>query len=180
MFIEKLNLTADIPTVEKNLSVILNATTWGTNNQIGLTHRPGAEDIWHDSTGSLYDRVNNIELVKETEFTELNPLTPEYLSYILNELCKSQNIEIGRARFMRLLPKTGLSVHSDTSERYHLVIKTNKDAFIAQTMNNSGIAAVCYHIPADTTFYKVDTTKKHFVYNGGNEERIHLVISPKK
>ena len=81
---------------------------------------------------------------------------------------------------MRLLPKTGLSVHSDTSERYHLVIKTNKDAFIAQTMNNIGIAAVCYHIPADTTFYKVDTTKKHFVYNGGNEERIHLVISPKK
>ena len=179
MFIEKLNLTADLTTVEKNLSVILNATTWGTNNQIGLTYRSGAVDVWHDSTGSLYDRLNNVELVKESEFTELNPSTPEYLTYILNELCKLQNIEIGRARFMRLLPKTGLSVHSDTSERYHLVVKTNKDAFIAQTMSNGGIAAVCYRLPADSSFYRVDTTKKHFVYNGGATERIHLVISPK-
>ena len=179
MFIEKLNLTADLTTVEKNLSVILNATTWGNNNQIGLTHRPDAADVWHDSTGSLYDRVNNVELVKESEFSELNPSTPEYLIYILNELCKLQNIKIGRARFMRLLPKTGLTVHADNSERYHLVINTNKDAFIAQTMNNGGIAAVCYHIPADGYFYKVDTTKRHFVYNGGQVDRIHLVVSPK-
>ena len=99
--------------------------------------------------------------------------------YILNELCKLQNIKIGRARFMRLLPKTGLTVHADNSERYHLVINTNKDAFIAQTMNNGGIAAVCYHIPADGYFYKVDTTKRHFVYNGGQVDRIHLVVSPK-
>ena len=179
MFIEKLNLTADLTTVEKNLSVILNSTTWGDNNQIGLTYRPNAVDVWHDSTGSLYDRVNNVELVKESEFTELNPSTPEYLTYILNELCKLQNIKIGRARFMRLLPKTGLSVHADTSERYHLVIKTNKDAFIAHTMKTGILAAACFHMPADATFYKVDTKMHHFVYNGGSEDRIHLVISPK-
>lgn len=179
MFIEKLNLTADLTTVEKNLSVILNAATWSDKNQIGLTHRPEATDVWHDSTGSLYDRITNVELIKESEFSELNSATPEYLSYMLNELCKAQDIKIGRARFMRLLPKTGLTVHADNSERYHLVVKTNKDAFIAQTMINSSIAAVCYHLPADSTFYRVDTTKKHFVYNGGATERIHLVISPK-
>lgn len=178
MFIEKLNFTVDLEQVRKDLETILEKTTWH-NNQIGLTYRPGAKDPWNDSTGSLYDRINNIELVKESEFTEFNTNTPSYLTHILNTLCEIQNFEIGRARFMRLLPKSGLSVHSDTSERYHLVIKTNIDAFIAHTMKASGMAAICFHLPDNATFYKVDTTKKHFVYNGGSEERIHLVISPK-
>jgi hypothetical protein len=41
---------------------------------------------------------------------------------------------------------------------------------------DSDVSAKCYHIPADGYFYKVDTTKDHFVYNGGWEPRIHLVI----
>lgn len=178
MFIETTNIKVDLTEVQQSLETILEKTTWH-NNQIGLTYRPGATNPWHDSTGSLYDRVNNIELVKECKFTEFNLDTPPYLTYILKTLRETQNFKIGRARFMRLLPKSGLSVHSDTSERYHLVIKTNPDAFIAHTMKASSMAAICFHLPADATFYKVDTTKKHFVYNGGNEERIHLVISPK-
>ncbi len=38
------------------------------------------------------------------------------------------------------------------------------------------LSAKCYNIPADGSFYRVDTTKEHFVYNGGWEPRIHLVI----
>lgn len=179
MFIQKTNITVDLFKVQESLETILQKTSWSEKNQIGLTHRKGAENKWHDSTGSLYDRVNNIELIKESEFTEMNSEIPDYLLSILQQLCDSQGIEIGRARFMRLLPNTGLSVHNDTTERYHLVIKTNKHAYIAHTMYAGVMAAACFHMPADATFYKVDTTKQHFVYNGGSEERIHLVISPK-
>jgi hypothetical protein len=76
---------------------------------------------------------------------------------------------------MRLMPKTGLSVHADSSVRYHFVLKTNPHAYIAHTFQ---AGALCFHIPADDTFYKVDTTKHHFVYNGGHEPRIHLVVCP--
>lgn len=179
MFIEKLNFTSDLEQVRKDLETILTKTSWGLENQIGLTYRPGAIDPWKDSTGSLYDRANKIELTKETDFTEFNQETPEYLTSLLEQFCKFQNIQIGRARFMRLEPKQGLTVHSDNSERYHLVIKTNKYAYIANTMKSNQIAAVCYYLPSNASFYKVDTTKEHFVYNGGSEERIHLVISPK-
>lgn len=179
MFIKKLNFTADLNQVKEDLNTILTKTDWGLEQQIGLTYRPGATDVWKDSTGSLYDRINNIELIKETEFTEFNQETPNYLKTLLIDFSQQNNFEIGRARFMRLESKRGLTVHADTSVRYHLVICTNEYAYISHTFNSSNVAAVCYHMPCDGNFYEVDTTRQHFVYNGGRNERIHLVISPK-
>lgn len=179
MFIEKLNFTADVLKVRKDLETILTKTSWGFEKQIGLTYRPGATNLWKDSTGSLYDRKNKVELIKENEFTEFNKDTPEYLTSLLDNFAKFQNIEIGRARFMCLEPKKGLTVHSDNSERYHLVVATNENSYIANTMKSSQIAAICYKLPVDGFMYRVDTTKEHFVYNGGDDNRIHLVISPR-
>jgi len=45
-----------------------------------------------------------------------------------------------------------------------------------EAVNDNELSAKCYNIPADGSFYRVDTTKEHFVYNGGWEPRIHLVI----
>jgi len=179
MFIEKLNLKVDTDQVQSDLAAILNLTDW-TGNQIGLIHRVLPKtDIWKDCIGSLYDREKGIELVTESEFTELNKQIPEYLKNILEQLANIENIKLGRVRFMRLLPNRGLSVHKDTSVRYHLVLETNQYSYIAQGLDQSGIRAVCHHIPADGYFYKVDTTKEHFVYNGGKTDRIHLVICPR-
>jgi uncharacterized RmlC-like cupin family protein len=77
---------------------------------------------------------------------------------------------------MRLMPKTGLTVHADFETRYHYVIKTNPNAFFGEKIEENEVAAVCYHMPADGHFYHVDTTRPHFVYNGSFEPRIHLVI----
>jgi hypothetical protein len=77
---------------------------------------------------------------------------------------------------MRLMPKTGLSVHADFECRYHYVLETNKYAYFGEAVNDNELSAKCYNIPADGSFYRVDTTKEHFVYNGGWEPRIHLVI----
>jgi hypothetical protein len=178
MFIQKTDINVELDKIIQSLDIILEKTTWH-QNQIGLTHRPGADNLWHDSIGSLYNRLDRTEQVRESAFTELNPEIPEYLSFALKQLCDRQGIKIGRARFMKLPSRTGLSVHFDNSERYHLVIKTNKHAFIAHTMYAGVMDAVCFHIPADGHFYKIDTTKEHFVYNGGFEDRVHLVITPK-
>lgn len=179
MFIKKLELTADVDQVSKDLDHVLTLTSWGTENQIGLTHRKQPQkDIWKDCIGSLYDREKGIDIANESDFSELNSLTPEYIKSKILELASAQNFSIGRVRFMRLMPKTGLTVHSDTSVRYHLVLKTNPTAYIAHTFNAGNVAALCFHIPADGSFYEVDTTRQHFVYNGGLEPRIHLVICP--
>ena len=77
---------------------------------------------------------------------------------------------------MRLMPKTGLTVHADFEMRYHYALVTNPNAFFGEKGGENDVAATCYHIPADGNFYRVDTTRHHFVYNGGWEPRIHLVI----
>jgi len=178
MFIKKLELTADNQIMSAGLDSILTMTQWGSENQIGLSYRKNAQNLWKDCIGSLYDRETGIDLANENEFTELNPDIPDYLKSKLEELAIAENIELGRIRFMRLMPKAGLSVHADTSVRYHFVLKTNPHAYIAHTFHAGNVSALCFHIPADGNFYKVDTTKLHFVYNGGQEPRIHLVICP--
>jgi hypothetical protein len=178
MFIKKLELTADRNNIQDNLEEILTLTKWGAENQIGLSYRKNATNIWKDCIGSLYDRESGIDIANEHDFTELNSNIPEYLKIKLEELAIIENIKLGRIRFMRLMPKTGLSVHADTSVRYHFVLKTNPYAYIAHTFHAGNVGALCFHMPCDDNFYKVDTTKPHFVYNGGQEERIHLVICP--
>lgn len=180
MFLYKLDFTADLELVNKDLETILTKTDWGPENQIGLVHRPNPlKDIWKDCVGSLYDYDTGDEKYTENEFTELNKDIPEYLKTLLIDFAERYNFSLGRVRLMRLMPKTGLTVHKDTSPRYHLVIKTNPYAYIGQSFEKGNMAAVCYHAPLDSYFYKVDTTQKHFVYNGGKEPRIHLVICPR-
>lgn len=179
MFIKKLDLSADVTQVENDLNTILSYTDWGIENQIGLTHRKILKnDIWKDCVGSLYDRETGVDLANEEEFTEMNVNVPGYVKEKLQELSILENCNLGRVRFMRLMPKTGLTVHADTSVRYHLVLKTNPFAYIGHTFNAGNVSALCFHIPADGYFYKVDTTKHHFVYNGGLDPRIHLVVCP--
>lgn len=179
MFIKKLDLTADVLQVSNDLDQILTLSSWGVENQIGLTYRKEATgDLWKDCVGSLYNRETGLDIANEEEFTEINAHVPPYILSKLNELALVENFKLGRVRFMRLPSKSGLTVHADTSVRYHLVLKTNPHAYIAHTFNSGNIGALCFHIPSDGHFYKVDTTKHHFVYNGGLEPRIHLVICP--
>ena len=178
MFIKKIELTADGDLMRSGLDSVLTMTQWGTENQIGLSYRPGANNLWKDCVGSLYDRETGLDIANEQEFTELNSNVPEYIQSKLEELATLENIKLGRIRIMRLMPKTGLSVHADTSVRYHYVLQTNPHAYIAHTFHAGNVSALCFHIPADNNFYKVDTTKHHFVYNGGQEPRIHLVVCP--
>ena len=63
-FITKTESSCDIDKVKQDLTAILSIYPWPAmtpeklmpGNQIGLTHRPDAQDIWLDSSGSLYDK----------------------------------------------------------------------------------------------------------------------------
>jgi hypothetical protein len=181
MFIEKLNLTANLDQVTKDLDQILTHTHWDPPvNQISLVHRPDITDMsikWRDGVGSLID--NGVRIAEEHEFSVINDLVPSYTKQILHQLAEHQGIDIGRSRFMNLQSHRGLSVHKDDSVRYHLVIKTHPHAYVGRSRTGKSTAAICHHLPADGYFYKVDTTVKHFVYNGSPDNRIHLVICPR-
>jgi hypothetical protein len=183
-FITKVDWKVDVSKLKADLETILTHCPWPeedfekktSGNQIGLTHRPGAEFPWLDASGSLANRETGEIYAKESDFTVINELVPEYTKKIIESLSKHLSTSFGRIRIMRLMPKTGLSIHADMEQRYHFVLDTNPYALFGNYTGNSEMQAECFHIPADGFCYKVDTTKPHFVYNGGWEPRIHLVI----
>lgn len=187
MFIEKLNFTADMNLMLSDLQNTISTIGWPEQkivdgdrvyhaNQLGLTYRLGSTQPWYDASGSLYDKELRHFTGKETDFTEWNNVG-NYTRSIIEQLGSIHGIKFGRCRYMRLLPKTGLSVHADFEPRYHYVFKTNPHAYFLDCTADNELRAKCYHIPADGQFYKVDTTREHSVFNGGWEERIHLVLA---
>jgi hypothetical protein len=182
-FIKKLTYCTDVDLLNKDLENLLTINPWPQEdfdlklpgNQISVTHRPN-HDIWMDGTGNLYDQNKQVFIATEDEFTEFNPYIGEYTKKILSELAELEGVKFGRIRYMKLEPKKGLSIHKDFNVRYHFALKTNSNALFGEKVTNSDLSAKCYHIPADGHAYKVDTTREHFVYNGGWEDRIHLVI----
>jgi hypothetical protein len=178
-FIQKLSYTADHQQVYNELNDLLNTfTQWHPENQIGLRHRAGCINPWKDSVGSLHDKIKNIKIGQEKDFSSWNDNCPAYTLQALEDLATKEDITWGRIRFMLLLPKTGLSMHMDDEPRYHLVLKTNPNCIFGECFKNSSVRSIGYHIPADGHWYKVDTTREHFVYNGSAEPRIHLVACP--
>jgi Aspartyl/Asparaginyl beta-hydroxylase len=186
MFIKKLDITSDPNLVLSdlnNLLPIIPPDLWNNRNQIGLKYRNNSTDIWNDAVGSLYDRKNKTYTGHEYDFVNWSIDQDSYTRQAISTLETTLGIKTGRARFMRLAPRSGLTVHSDAEVRYHLVLKTNEFAYIGHkiveinaTRCELPTTGINYHIPKDNTWYRVDTTQHHWVYNGGPDERIHLVV----
>lgn len=183
-FITKTEHVADFTKMKEDLDRLLVEYPWPEldihkrlpGNQISIRHRPGAKDQFLDATGGLYDKDTKTFTAKESDFSEFNDLAGAYTKQVLEDLAAKEGFTIGRVRYMRLMPKTGLSVHPDFEMRYHYVFETNKYAYFGDSTVDGDVKAKCYHVPADEHFYKVDTTREHFVFNGGWEPRIHLVV----
>ena len=162
---------------------IIDSVGWSDRNQIGLNYRLGAVDTWRDAVGSL--RHTNS---KESDFNQFNNI-PSYLMEQLEILKAHHNFTFGRIRIMRMLPRAGLSVHRDHETRFHYVIDTNPKAYFLHTRPNcleviqsntihseQTSLGEYYHLPADGRWYHVDTREIHTVYNGGDIDRIHIVV----
>ena len=117
-----------------------------------------------DETGKEAKRDKPID---ESRYTELVPeFKGTYFEEVFNILRK--NFKLGRVRILLKEPRSTLSWHRDPEPRLHIPIITNKGCRMV-------IEDVSKHMPADGTVTITNNTKYHNFFNGGEQNRIHLV-----
>ena len=106
----------------------------------------------------MFDESAYTEFVKEFEKT--------YFKKVYNEL--SKRFKLGRVRILLKEPRSTLSWHRDPEPRLHIPIITNPGCLMV-------IENIAKHLPADGSVWVTNNTKYHNAFNGGEENRIHLV-----
>ena len=105
--------------------------------------------------------------IDESKYTELLPeFKATYFEHVFNTL--KENFKLGRVRILLKEPRSTLSWHRDPEPRLHVPIITNKGCRMV-------IEEVSKHMPADGTVTITNNTKYHNFFNGGEQNRIHLV-----
>ena len=117
-----------------------------------------------DETGK--EAVRDIP-IDESKYTELvSDFHNTYFEEVYNTLRKK--FKLGRVRILLKEPRSTLSWHRDPEPRLHIPIVTNPGC--RMVINN-----IAKHMPADGTVTITNNTKYHNFFNGGEQERIHLV-----
>ena len=117
-----------------------------------------------DSTGNEVIRDVSVEEEKYSEFIEDYKNT--YFKEVYDTL--SEKYKLGRVRILLKEPRSTLSWHRDPEPRLHIPIITNPGCIMV-------IDNVAKHMPADGSTWITNNTKYHNFFNGGEEDRIHLV-----
>ena len=117
-----------------------------------------------DSTGKEVTRDVGIDESKHTEF--VNDFKGTYFEDVYREL--SEKFKLGRVRLLLKEPRSTLSWHRDPEPRLHIPIYTNPGAIMV-------VDSVAKHLPADGSVWITNNTKYHNAFNGGEENRVHLV-----
>jgi hypothetical protein len=175
------NIKFDIYKLRSDLEKLLakkKFNTLGIKNfgAISLNQIPGNKDsveghnvrgvYWTlpDETGKEAKRDKPIE---ESKYTELVPeFHNTYFEEVYNIL--KRNFKLGRVRILLKEPRSTLSWHRDPEPRLHIPIKTNPGCRMV-------IEDFAHHMPADGTVTITNNTKYHNFFNGGEQDRIHLV-----
>ena len=157
----------------KNFESPGNVTNFGA---ISLTQIPGDPSsikgskargvFWTkpDATGKEVTRDVSVEEEKYSEFIEDYKNT--YFKEVYDIL--SKKYKLGRVRILLKQPRSTLSWHRDPEPRLHIPIITNPGCIMV-------IDNVAKHMPADGSAWITNNTKYHNFFNGGEQDRIHLV-----
>ena len=107
--------------------------------------------------------------VMEDVYTEI---CPEFEGTYTEEVFAALSIKwnIGRLRFLMKPPRSCLSWHRDPERRIHVPIYTNKGCRMI-------IEDRAYYMAANGNAYITDNTVYHNFFNGGEENRVHLVAT---
>ena len=117
-----------------------------------------------DETGKEVSRDVDID---ESKYTQLIPeFEKTYFKDVFEEL--SKKFKLGRVRLLLKEPRSTLSWHRDPEPRLHIPIITNPGCLMV-------IDNVAKHMPADGSVWITNNTKYHNAFNGGEENRVHLV-----
>ena len=117
-----------------------------------------------DSTGVEVQRESKIDEHKYTEFVD--DFKNTYFKEVYDQLTKKY--KLGRMRLLLKEPRSTLSWHRDPEPRLHIPIYTNPGAIMV-------VDNVAKHMPADGSVWSPNNTKYHNAFNGGEENRVHLV-----
>ena len=117
-----------------------------------------------DSSGKEVSRDVAIEEEKYTEFVK--DFEHTYFKEVYDEL--SKKYKLGRVRLLLKEPRSTLSWHRDPEPRLHIPIYTNPGAIMV-------IDKAAHHMPADGSVWVTNNLKYHNAFNGGEENRVHLV-----
>jgi hypothetical protein len=117
-----------------------------------------------DSSGKEAKRAKRIDETKYTEFVK--DLEDTYFKEVYDIL--SKKFKLGRVRILLKEPRSTLSWHRDPEPRLHIPIITNPGCIMV-------IEEVAKHLPADGSAWLTNNTKYHNFFNGGEEDRVHLV-----
>ena len=118
---------------------------------------------------STYKEVQREEVIDEVQYSEFVKLFEDtYFKEMYDAFTKKY--KLGRVRLLWKLPRTTLSWHRDPEPRLHIPIVTNFGARMC-------IDNLIHHMPADGGVWITDNTKYHNAFNGGEEDRVHLVAT---
>ena len=143
---------------------------------ISLTQIPGNPDSikGHNSRGLYWTKPDKSgkEVARDIKIneSEYSELIPEYKNTYFSEVLKvlSSKYKLGRVRILLKEPRSTLSWHRDPEPRLHIPIITNPGCLMV-------IDNVAKHLPADGSVWVTNNTKYHNAFNGGEEDRVHLV-----
>ena len=117
-----------------------------------------------DESGKEVSRDINID---ESKYTQLvSEFENTYFKEVYEILKKK--FKIGRIRLLVKQPRSSLSWHRDPEPRLHIPIITNPGCMMV-------IENIAKHLPADGSVTITNNTKYHNFFNGGEQDRIHLV-----
>lgn len=170
----RIQFQTDLQALNKAFSDVLKDHPFDSlTNQISVTTRPGHSNNVYDGVGSLFDYDKKQFWAHERDFTEIaDPFKNTSIASLAQIVKDRSPLPVGRIRFMRLKPKSCLSLHQDTDLRLHIAVKSNPQCFFV--FQDQGPI----HMPCDGSLYWTNTLKFHSVFNGHDtEERIHMVFS---
>ena len=143
---------------------------------ICLTRKPGDPDsvkgskargIYWTKPGKSGAEVSRDININESDYSEF---IPDYENTYFKEVFDvlSSKYKLGRIRILLKEPRSTLSWHRDPEPRLHIPIITNPGCLMV-------IDNVAKHMPADGSVWITNNTKYHNAFNGGEENRVHLV-----
>ena len=176
------DLKFDIVKLQESLKEVLQIKKYDTANgvknfaAICLNQIPGQPEsikgnnargvYWTkpDHTGQEVLRDKNLDESQYTEF--VSDFEHTYFKEVYETL--KSKFKLGRVRILLKEPRSTLSWHRDPEPRLHVPLITNPGCMMV-------IENVAKHLPADGSVYVTNNVKYHNAFNGGEENRVHLV-----
>ena len=179
---QKQNLKFDIHKLQEAYKQIIQTKKFEDGGGIShfgaicLTRKPGDPESvkGHKARGVYWTKPDKSgkEVVRDQAIDEAaySEFVKDYENTYFKEVYDtlSTKYKLGRMRVLLKEPRSTLSWHRDPEPRLHIPIITNPGCIMV-------IDNVAKHMPADGSVWITNNTKYHNAFNGGEENRIHLV-----